>query len=156
MTETAPIVRFARALAHMLLLAACSGAMASCNSSATTWPQSAQAASSSPSSSLGVDAGAPAPVTTPDQKKSSRRPPKLPHDSRLVCKEDRDCVFVGRRPCMCTECGTSWREVLNRQAVKKLRASWARKRCVAQPCPKCESHLLGTKPICRAGQCTVE
>jgi|GEM_PF-3804407 len=154
MTETARIVRFARALAHTLLLAACGGALAAC--SGNTWPQSAQAAASSRIPSSGVDAGAPASDAPQRQKKAKPRPPRLPYDSRLVCKEDRDCVFVGPRPCMCDECGTSWREVLNRRAVKKLRASWAVERCDVQSCPKCESRLLGTKPICRAGQCTVE
>jgi hypothetical protein len=117
-----------------------------------------QAATTATAGPSAVDAGGAAMVMIRHQetKTASRTPPKLPYSPRLSCETDRDCAIVYSRPCLCPNCGTSWREVLNRHALGKLKASWAKKRCRLPECPKCESHLLGTKAICRAGQCTVE
>ena len=125
--------------------------LASCAPSGTAWAESAHK-TATPSV---TDAGAPT-ASKPPEHKASRRPPKLPHSPRLACSKDSDCAIVYSLPCRCEECGTSWHEVLNKRALHKLQASWARKRCAGPACPKCERHLLGTKAICRAGQCTIE
>jgi hypothetical protein len=141
---------------HVLLVTAGCTVLVNWSPPATARPESKPgAASSSPRASV-PDAGAPAIVNGASGPKASPHPPKLPRSPRRACSKDSDCAIVPPRPCMCQECGVSWREVLNKRALNKLQASWATERCVQQECPTCESRLLGTKAICHAGQCAVK
>jgi hypothetical protein len=132
------------------------GVLADCSPQGTAWGGPARGSAKAPANAPALDAGATAPGKNPEAKAASPAPPKLPRDSRRACHKDADCVLVPQRPCMCPECGTAWREVLNRSEVDKMQAIWAKRRCVQRPCPRCESRLLGTKAVCRTGQCVVE
>lgn len=139
------------------LVTICCGMLASCDPSPAAWAEAKTGAASSSFRPAVADAAQPATVdSNPTPKKAARTPPKLPYSPRRACGEDSDCAIVPARPCMCRECGTSWHEVLNKSALRKLQASWAKKRCRLPECPKCESHLLGTKAVCHVGQCAVE
>ena len=138
------------------LVASCLAAVGGCNPSPPAWAGPTPDAANAGHHVSVADAGAPASSSPPQIMKASRRPPKLPYNSRRVCSQDSDCAIVPPRPCMCDDCGTSWHEVMNKRELRKLQSVWARRQCVATICPKCESHLLGTKAICRAGQCTIE
>ena len=120
----------------VLFVTACCGTLTSCNPARIAHAEAAQG--------------------TAAAKKDPQTPPKLPYSQRLTCSTDGDCAIVPSRPCMCQVCGASWHEVLNKSSLRKLQASWAKKRCVSHACPKCESHLLGTKAVCHAGQCAIE
>jgi hypothetical protein len=138
-------------LRYALLAAACWPA--GCNPSPAAWAEPARAAANA----ARVDAGTPAAADrSPEPKQALPTPPRLPHSARLACGKDSDCAIVPPRPCMCPVCGTAWHEVLSKRELGKLEASWAKKRCVQKPCPTCESRLLGTRAVCRAGQCTVQ
>jgi hypothetical protein len=107
------------------------------------------AASSQPPRDAGADSPAvPAPWEMP------RISPPLPRSDRRTCRRDTDCAFV-ERPCTCSPCGESWREVLNRRTLDKLKAAWSSQRCLEPDCPACAGHLIGTKPVCLEGQCRV-
>jgi len=147
-------MKFERVLVGLLLIAGCCGMLASCSPSSPAW--AAQGAANAPAPATAPDAGTPAATEASETKTASRTPPRLPRSPRLACSKDSDCTIVPNRPCTCPVCGTAWHEVLNKHELNKLEAMWAKERCVRRQCPTCESHLLGSKAVCHAGQCAVE
>lgn len=84
------------------------------------------------------------------------RPPALEYSGDRICKLDTDCVFRPDKPCPpCPPCGTSWRQVMNKVSLERLRQRWAEGVCNRPKCPACERRVLGTKTLCIKGQCAV-
>lgn len=100
------------------------------------------------------DAGAYAKASDAAEKASPRfaESGRRPVSDWLACKTDSDCEFFDQ-PCSCPPCEPTWRNVYNRKKVQQLKASWARKRCMREPCPKCADKWLGSKAVCERGQC---
>jgi len=72
----------------------------------------------------------------------------------LVCSNDSDCAIVPPRPCMCRDCGASWHEVLNRHALHKLQALWAKPptRHEGRLSLRAVRHRVSAKDVCATGK----
>ena len=82
--------------------------------------------------------------------------PTRPWSEDRACKRDKDCVLRPRSPCTCSPCAPTWHRAINRASLKKLRSRWARMRCRHPVCPACVARWLGTRAVCRKGQCVVK
>jgi hypothetical protein len=102
-----------------------------------------------PTRDAGIDQG-----TVRSSAEASPAPPQLPRSDRLSCRVDTDCALV-ERPCTCAPCSDTWREVLNRRELEKLKGMWARRRCRQPICTACAGRWLGTKAVCIKNQCAV-
>jgi hypothetical protein len=87
---------------------------------------------------------------------SGPQQPTRPWSKDRSCKRDRDCVLRPRSPCTCSPCTPTWRRAINRIRLKALRGRWARMRCRQPVCPSCVATWLGTRAVCRKGQCVVK
>jgi hypothetical protein len=87
---------------------------------------------------------------------SGPQQPTKPWSKDRSCKRDHDCVLRPRSPCTCSPCTPTWHSAINRARLKALRSRWARMRCRHPVCPACVARWLGTKAVCRKGQCVVQ
>jgi len=84
--------------------------------------------------------------------------PKQPASDRLSCTSHDECVFEYSDCGYCPACTPLWRRVTNRATFAKDKAAAEKgMRCTkCRPCPRGIDLLLGTRPICVAGQCTLQ
>lgn len=81
---------------------------------------------------------------------------ELPPSPRRECKVDAECALAPVVPCTCGGCGGQWRQAARKEIVKRMTKNFARATCMPPGCPACAGHLVGTKAVCKAQQCSVE
>ncbi len=85
-------------------------------------------------------------------------PPSLPPHRDRACASDAECALYEGSPCSCPICSSRFREPISKRALETLRREWARRKCQTPACAECrvDGEWLGTRALCRRGQCVVE
>lgn len=81
--------------------------------------------------------------------------PVFPPSPRRACVADAECALAPPVPCTCPGCGPVWRTPVRKDVARRMEANFARVTCGGLGCPACAWHEVGTKAVCRAGQCVV-
>ncbi|MBL8910894.1 MAG: thermonuclease family protein [Archangium sp.] len=81
-------------------------------------------------------------------------PPKLAAAERRACKADAECALTPTTPCTCPGCGSVWRQAARKEVVARMKKNFAQANCGGVGCPACAGREVGTKAVCREGQCT--
>jgi hypothetical protein len=87
------------------------------------------------------------------QSYSDTESPQLQSSERRACKADTDCALAPIAPCTCPGCGSTWREAARKEVVSRMKRNFAQANCGGVGCPACAGREVGTRAVCRAGQC---